>query len=220
MVSLEALKNELTIAKTKCVIKKTIDTSSGRDVLIFNPEKMELEAELAKFGNDWIIQELIQQHPDLQALNDTSLNTFRVMTYICNEEICVCPVALRMGRAGADRDNIHYGGISIGVNADGTLRKYAFAEYGERLAEHPDSKVCFEGYKIYGADDLIRNTAKLCHERMPWLGILSWDLSVDSEGQIVLIEVNTTGQSAWFCQMVNGEPLFGENTGKMLELIR
>lgn len=46
------------------------------------------------------------------------------------------------------------------------------------------------------------------------------DLSLDTEGAVVLIEVNTTGQSAWFCQMVNGESLFGENTGKMLQLIR
>lgn len=58
------------------------------------------------------------------------------------------------------------------------------------------------------------------HANLSYLGILSWDLSLDTEGAVVLIEVNTTGQSAWFCQMVNGESLFGENTGKMLQLIR
>ena len=58
------------------------------------------------------------------------------------------------------------------------------------------------------------------HANLPYLGILSWDLSLDTEGAVVLIEVNTTGQSAWFCQMVNGESLFGENTGKLLQLIR
>lgn len=58
------------------------------------------------------------------------------------------------------------------------------------------------------------------HANLPYLGILSWDLSLDTEEAVVLIEVNTTGQSAWFCQMVNGESLFGENTGKMLQLIR
>lgn len=58
------------------------------------------------------------------------------------------------------------------------------------------------------------------HANLPYLGILSWDLSLDTEGAVVLIEVNTTGQSAWFCQMVNSESLFGENTGKMLQLIR
>ena len=58
------------------------------------------------------------------------------------------------------------------------------------------------------------------HANLPYVGILSWDLSLDTEGAVVLIEVNTTGQSAWFCQMVNGESLFGENTGKMLQLIR
>lgn len=206
--------------KTKFVIKKTIETSSGRDVLIYDPDKMDIKEEIKRFGESWVAQELIEQHPDLQRLNNTSLNTFRVITYICDGSIYVCPVALRMGRSGADRDNIHYGGISIGVNADGTLKQYAFAECGEKFTEHPDSKIRFERYRIEGAGDKIRNAAIQCHEKMPWLGILSWDLSIDADGRIVLIEVNTTGQSAWFCQMVNGEPLFGENTGKMLELIR
>lgn len=210
----------LSSRKTRFVIKKTVDTSSGRDVQIFDPNKMDIREEIKRFGESWVAQELIEQHPDLQKLNSTSLNTFRVITYICDGSICVCPVALRMGRSGADRDNIHYGGISIGVNADGTLKQFAFAECGDKFTKHPDSKICFEGYRIEGAGAKIRDTAIRCHERMPWLGILSWDLSIDAEGRIVLIEVNTTGQSAWFCQMVNGEPLFGENTGKMLELIR
>jgi len=45
-------------------------------------------------------------------------------------------------------------------------------------------------------------------------------MSIDSDGHFVLIEVNTSGQSAWFCQMVNGEPLFGDNTVEMLMRIR
>lgn len=125
-----------------------------------------------------------------------------------------------MGRAGADRDNIHYGGISVGVTLEGTLKKYAFSEFGEKFISHPDTKVCFDGYKIYNADNNLRKMAIRCHEKMPWLGVLSWDFSIDNCGRIVLVEVNTIGQSAWFCQMVNGEALFGENTGRMLELIR
>lgn len=57
------------------------------------------------------------------------------------------------------------------------------------------------------------------HGRMPHLGILSWDITLDENANPVIIEINTTGQSAWFCQMVNGEPLFGDNTADMLKLI-
>ena len=62
--------------------------------------------------------------------------------------------------------------------------------------------------------------AKKLHSYVPWLGIISWDLTINEQGDITLVEMNTTGQSAWFCQMVNGEPLFGNNTSKMLEMIK
>lgn len=55
---------------------------------------------------------------------------------------------------------------------------------------------------------------------MPHLGILSWDITLDKDAKPIIIEINTTGQSAWFCQMVNGEPLFGENTAEMLKMIK
>lgn len=147
-------------------------------------------------------------------------NTFRVITYICDDEIHTCPVALRIGRSNADKDNIHYGGICVGVNSDGSLKKTAFSEFGEKFDHHPDTGTVFENYSICGADSVIREQAKRLHSLVPWLGIISWDLSIDVDGKITIIEMNTTGQSAWFCQMVNGEPLFGDNTGKMLEIIR
>lgn len=203
-----------------CVIKKTKDTSSGRDVQIIKSDEQNVGELLEAFGTDFVVQELIHQAKELSRLNPTSINTFRVITYMCNNELHVCPVALRIGRSSADKDNIHYGGICVGVNEDGTLKKMAFSEFGERFETHPDSKVRFEGYKINRADQGLREQAKRLHSIVPWLGIISWDLTIDETGAYTLIEMNTTGQSAWFCQMVNGEPLFGDNTGAMLNLIR
>lgn len=204
----------------ECVIKKTKDTSSGRDVEIIHPQEADIATLFRTFGNDFVVQERIIQSEDLNRLNPTSINTFRVITYICDDEIHVCPVALRIGRSNADKDNIHYGGICVGVNLDGSLKKTAFSEYGERFDRHPDTGIVFDNYIIHGADNAIREQAKRLHGLVPWLGIISWDLSIDGDGKITIIEMNTTGQSAWFCQMVNGEPLFGDNTGKMLEIIR
>lgn len=169
------------------------------------------------FGKDFLFQEVLQQHDDLAMLNKTSLNTFRIITYICEDSVYVAPIALRIGRSGKQFDNIHAGGITIGVKSDGTLRKTAFSEYGEKYDKHPDSGIVFESVKIRNFSQLSEVAIK-CHKRIPWLGILSWDLTIDSNNSIGLIEVNTVGQSAWFCQFTNGEPLFGENTAKMLEI--
>lgn len=210
-----------------CVIKKTIETSSGRDVQLCNLKNgidlktgKALSEVLRCFGKDYVVQEMIHQNPSLAALCGSSVNTFRVMTYICNEQINVCPIALRLGRAGAEKDNIHYGGITVGVNTKNmTLKPVAFSEYGEKYYTHPDSHVKFDGYKLGGVKNIMSIAIKL-HERIPYMGILSWDLTIDEEGQVVIIEMNSTGQSAWFPQFVNGESLFGENTPQILKLIK
>ncbi len=72
----------------------------------------------------------------------------------------------------------------------------------------------------WGGVKNIMSIAIKLHERVPYMGILSWDLTIDEEGQVVIIEMNSTGQSAWFPQFVNGESLFGENTPQILKLIK
>lgn len=209
-----------------CVVKKTIDTSSGRDVMmcefrdgIDTKSGSSVEQVFEIMGDDFIIQERISQWHELASLYPNSLNTFRVMTYIIDGEIKLCPLALRMGRNGADRDNIHYGGIVVGVSNDGYLKDSAFSEYQERFPSHPDSGMLFSGYHIQHIDRIIVAAKKL-HAKIPQLKCLSWDLTLDAEGVPVLIEINMAGQSSWFPQMVNGEALFGDDTPKMLQLIR
>ena len=62
--------------------------------------------------------------------------------------------------------------------------------------------------------------AKTMHCRTPQVGIISWDLSVDANGDIILIEANYFNQSAWFPQIINGEPLFGDDTPFMIGLLK
>lgn len=210
----------------ECVIKKTIDTSSGRDVMICNisngvdnKSNLPLSKIFAEMGENFIVQERIQQYDALSAIYPNALNTFRVMTFIADGEIHTAPLAMRMGRNGADRDNIHYGGIVVGVSDEGILKREAYSEFQERFAKHPDTEVVFEGFVIDKAPCLLE-VAKKLHARIPWLKIISWDLTLDKDGMAVLIEINLRAQSVWFPQMVNGQSLFGEHTAEMLSLIR
>lgn len=212
----------------KCVVKKTVDTSSGRDVQICEflngidiLSNNTIEQVLEKFGSNWVVQEVIKQNDSLSKLNSSSVNTFRVISYVCKGRLFTCPVALRMGQSNANRDNIHYGGIVVGIKENGCLKQMAFSEYGEKFLSHPDSHILFDNYSVLpGGTKQLTECAEKLHSMVPQLGIISWDLTIDDKGRVVLIEMNTTGQSAWFCQMVNGEPLFGDNTGAMLEIIR
>ena len=99
-------------------------------------------------------------------LNKTSLNTFRVITYICKDMVHVAPIALRIN--GKQLDNIHAGGITIGVKSNGSLKKMAFSEHREKYDIHPNSGIVFVSVKIRNFNQLSEVTIK-CHERIPWL---------------------------------------------------
>jgi hypothetical protein len=209
-----------------CVIKKTVGTSSGEDVSMCNfingldVNSGSLQEEIIRhYGNNFNIQERIEPWHELAHIYSKSINTFRVITYICDGKILTSPLSLRMGKNGADKDNIHFGGIVVGVSDDGYLKKEAFSEFQERFLFHPNSNVVFEGYHCSKVQDLLAAAKKL-HQVVPYIGVISWDLTIDSDGCIVLVEMNLQNQSAWFPQMINGESLFRENTGRILEMIR
>lgn len=46
------------------------------------------------------------------------------------------------------------------------------------------------------------------------------DVTLNNNNEVELLEINTRGGGSWLPQMANGEPLFGENTEKLLSLIR
>ena len=52
------------------------------------------------------------------------------------------------------------------------------------------------------------------------IGVISWDLTVDDNDNIVIIEANFKGQSIWFPQMLSGKTFFGEDLVDILKEIR
>lgn len=208
------------------IIKPTIDTSSGEGVLKanFNNGKdsisgFSVKDLFEKYKENFIVQECVKQSRYLSDLCDKSLNTFRVITYICKGKVYNAPLSLRMGTGSSYVDNIHQGGINIGISDDYKLRKYAFTEMGERFEVHPYTKVRFEGYCIPPVRQIVEVACRL-HGYVPMLKMISWDWSLDENDLPVLIEMNISGQSVWFPQMVNGESFFGENTAYFAQLIK
>jgi len=55
---------------------------------------------------------------------------------------------------------------------------------------------------------------------MPQLGIVSWDMTIEENGDPILIEANCRCESIWVPQMVHGVGAFGKNTEDILGWIR
>jgi len=100
----------------------------------------------------FIVQERISQHPALNKIYDKSINTIRLETVINpkTKEIEILPPLLRVGTSGHNVDNWAMGGLAIGIDEKGCLKKYGFYKpsFGTKTTQHPDTEVVFENYSI------------------------------------------------------------------------
>ena len=173
-----------------------------------------LEHLFDRYKSNFIIQKVVHQHELLDALNPSSVNTIRILTYRSGMEVLVPYTVIRIGRQGWDIDNETAGGISTRINRDGTLAKYAYGSPGNDGIEKTDSGIVLDGYKIPTYEKAVETVKKL-HLQLPHFNLIGWDISIDTEGEPVLIEWNVWPELS---QSANG-PAFGEYTERILKEI-
>ena len=166
-----------------------------------------------QYGSNFIVQKAIKQHEALSALNPTSINTIRILTYRSEMEILILYTVIRIGRLGWIIDNESAGGMSARINTDGTLAKYAVSKPGEDSIEKTDTNIILEGYKIPSYDEAMESV-KRAHLQVPFFNIVGWDIAIDFDGNPILVEWNTfPGLS----QSANRGPAFGEYTERIFK---
>lgn len=210
--------------KNDIVIKPTINTGSGKNIHFVNGGDLEKVKLLLKgMGNDFIVQAAIIPDPVFASLNPASINTLRVTTYILNNNIYHMPIACRMGGGDSKLDNIHAGGIGIGVLDDGRMMEegylLGYGDNNKKYYEHPYTKVVFSDIVLPSVNKVIEAAYEV-HVRLPHIGIISWDFTVNRDGDPVLIEANLRNQGIWFPQIIHGKGAFEDNTEKILKLLR
>lgn len=206
----------------KVFIKPTIESGSGKDCEIIFTNELTIDSFksiLNKFKKDYIIQDVVVNSNSIKKLNPTSLNTFRIITYILDGKVYAMPAVLRIGRNGKYLDNAHQGGIFIGVTRDGVLLDTATSEFNDKYKAHPDTNVIFKDYKIDNFNEIIEAAINL-QKLIPHVGCINWDLTLDQNEDVVLIEGNMRYGGIWIVQMAHGISAFEDNTARVLQLIK
>lgn len=183
---------------------------------VTNHKGLRIEQLFDQYGQDFILQACIEQHDAMRALNPSSVNTIRLLTYRNDMDVKLIYGVIRIGREGTVIDNESAGGISARIETNGTLAKYAFGSAGTDLVEKTDCGITLEGYAIPSYEQVVE-TAKRLHLNLPHFDIAAWDFAVGKEGQPIFIEWNANpdlSQSAF-------GPAFGneEQTAQMLKEI-
>jgi hypothetical protein len=217
-----AASNTLLNYKSKLIIKPSIWTGQGKNVKTFYAKDFlgisskSITNDLLKlYKKDFLIQECVNQSEVMKSLNASSLNTFRIMSYLKDDEIFILSSIVRIGRKGSDTDNFSGGGIICGIDKEGQFNSRGLSKDGEKIYK-TESGVVLEKIKIKNFKSVISFIKKL-HERVPYFQIISWDIALDNDDKPVFVEYNTYTQDSKILQLANGT-LFGDFTEEILAI--
>jgi hypothetical protein len=170
------------------------------------------------YKTNFIIQEVVEQHPEMAVYHPKSLNTCRIITLRLDGAYHVIACALRMGN-GKYTDNLLSGGLSAGIDVNtAALTSFALDDHYRKFTCHPATDIVFAG-RVVPHFDRIKSLALSVHARLSYFDMISHDVSLCQDGQPCLIEVNLFGQGIEPFQILKGSPIFGEHTDRVLEMV-
>lgn len=183
------------LSKADC-IAKPINGTCGKGIQFIpkndaSVNKDELKEMFGKMQyQDILLEENIRGAIGLQSFHPSSLNTIRVVTISNGEKAEIIKYAgFRTGRGRNFVDNTHAGGIISTIDANtGIIVSDGFDINGYYYVTHPDSNLPFKGFKIDGWES-VRNTC-LEAAKTTLNPITGWDVTINTKGQVELIEGN------------------------------
>lgn len=190
---------EMSGAVGSVFVKKQIDSFGGFDIYKLSHESLQ-DADAVEglyfklISSSFIFEKKLDQHPMLNKLNPTSINTIRIATYMDSEGIVdFIGAFLRMDIKGLFVDNVSSGGCAVGVNIEtGRLEKFGYtsisAAGSDVLTKHPLTHMSFENLEIPFFDELKKMIAHVAG-LLPQIRLVGWDVAITPGGP-VLIEGN------------------------------
>lgn len=139
---------------------------------------------------DYIIQKIITQHPEMEKLHSSSVNTIRLITVrgLKDKSIHVLPSILRVGVNGSVVDNTSKGGFAVGFDLDsGRLNPYGLykPEFGRLVYSHPNSGIVLHDFYIPFIKEAKTMAVKF-HSQLNDLHSIGWDIAIGNEGPIFI----------------------------------
>ncbi|WP_340077585.1 sugar-transfer associated ATP-grasp domain-containing protein [Leptobacterium sp. I13] len=192
----------------RLVIKPSIGSGIGERIVLFSVEGdltdykgMALCELFESYEKDFLVQEVIEQHKLLRLMNPSSLNVLRIVTDLREKEPVILSASVRMGRQG----DIVSGGLYCGIKPNGQLNDFGYDDMFEKVTE-TDEGIAFNAVKL-SFFRKVKDAVNKLHPQMPYFKMISWDLAVDKDEEVILINYSIIGQEVKEYQIAN-RPLY------------
>lgn len=194
----ESLGRLMTIWKIDEIFLKPIRGSQGTGAFKITRDQIDTPHEIDKLysiiRNNNVIQQVVEQHPELSRLNPGVLNTMRIDTFRApDSQAEILSAFLRVGGKGNYVDNVSAGGVFVGIDLhSGKLKEKALnffhgsQKFGS-FKSNPANGIPFNNFPIPLFDE-VKKIILQAAEYIP-SALVGWDVAVSPSGP-VLIEAN------------------------------
>lgn len=198
---------------------RLINVSDGTDTY----SNMNIKDMLEQYyNNDFVVQEKVACHKSISDIYSKSVNTFSLYSIILNNDIKIINKPIfKIGMNGniTDYSGVKTDGLIIAMTDDGMLHDSALCvKQNKWYTSHPDTKFVFKDYKIENFHKVLESVKKL-HSCIPWLKFCKWDVTIDIDGEPVLVELERPSE-LFPQQVLYKEGIFGEYTEELLSLLK
>jgi hypothetical protein len=136
---------------------------------------------------EFLLEQLIVQHPDLAAVCPGTVNTTRVTAFFDGETTHILAIAQKFGR-GAVSDQMTFGGFYTMLDDDGHAAGPGYDSHGHVHERHPDSGFVIADFQLPLMDE-VRAFVDRVARVVPQVQYVGWDIVVSPDGP-VLVEGN------------------------------
>lgn len=105
----------------------------------------------------------------------------------------------------------------IGVNNDGTLKECGFDNHLNKVHK-TDNEIEFKNIRLPNFEEMISFTKKYHIKYFPQCGIVGWDIFIDSENKVRVIEVNLDSPGVVGEQIASGT-FFKDFRNEIIEIM-
>ena len=145
-------------------------------------------SQLQNLDGVYLLQQRIQQHPEMSRLHPPSINAIRLVTFNNEGNVQVFWAALKIGARGNRVDNVACGGLAVRIDlTSGRLQGDGMFLPGQGTTtdRHPDTGVLFDGFEIPYFHEAIQS-AKDAHRHLYGVHSIGWDIAITPAGPTII----------------------------------
>ena len=188
--------------KHEKVVFKLDNSIRGKGIWIFERDNFDAK-KIKKLGNG-VFQKFINQHTFFEKFSPNVVTTLRLTTVSTKEsKISLRAAYLRVGRT-KDSHLVATSNIRIAVDLKtGALYKKAHFPDWSSTKQHPDTDVKFSGNHIPDFEEAVE-VVKSLHEKVPYIMCIGWDVVIDKQENVLIMEWNADHNDIKFSEAHSG----------------